>query len=172
MDHTRGIDATSARRLFAGGDVRAIFKYQAVDGDGPIDGWIYGYRNNQTLILAECCDVTLKIAAQSRNQDVLCARRCVFFLGHNLPGHPHEPGIVSTVRAGGNALHFIRLHSACGRPGAGCATASGKGDMAGSLERHFDLEHRQRLSHFCGTADSERLGWPDHYTLSVLAGRD
>ena len=62
MDHASSVDAPAARRLPAGRNVRAILKYQSVNGDGSIDGWIYGYSDDQTLILAECRDVTLKIA--------------------------------------------------------------------------------------------------------------
>jgi hypothetical protein len=53
MDHAGSVDAASAGRLAAGGNVCAIFKYEPVNGDGPIDGGIYGYSDDQTLILAE-----------------------------------------------------------------------------------------------------------------------
>ena len=78
MDHARGIDATSACRLSAGGDVRAIFKYQAVNGDGPIDGWIYGNSDDQTLILAECRCYPENCSGILESKPTLRSRPCAF----------------------------------------------------------------------------------------------
>ena len=78
MDHACSVDAAPARCLSARGDVCAIFKYQAINGDSPIDGWIYGNSNDQTLILAECRCYPENCSGILESKPTLRSRPCAF----------------------------------------------------------------------------------------------